>query len=126
MSDKIVNMIKSHFTPGSPTLITGPCGSGKIHYLKLALSQSNRDLLEVNCMFCEDFHLQYEKLLIQKQPGNVAVVFESIESCSNRMKDFVITQLKNPDRIFFGTYYQENKLDLAWQKAFPRSISFST
>lgn len=121
-----ISEIKSHLNPGGPTLLVGDRGTGKTFFLKCALEAVGRELHTVDILYFERMSIPHQRRTLRSLQGNVVILFESIERYHDEIKEFIQEEVKNPDRIFFGTFHGKNQPPSYVQKVFPRMINFST
>jgi hypothetical protein len=103
MPDKFVNEIKNNLLPGKALLVNGPYGNAKFERVTLAIKAAG--LKQYTC------HLSiWHELLgyslskwAKEMPGNGVMVFDYLTNPPPDKVEFILTQMKNPDRIIVLT-----------------------
>lgn len=99
--DKFVSLIKDNLLRGKPLLIVGPYGTAKLERTVKAIEASDlsrrlcfMDLLDYD--FPNGFDI---KQWAKGSHDNEVMVFDGMQKADPRYIEFILTQMKNPDRI---------------------------
>lgn len=101
--DKFVTEIKNNLLPGKTLLVNGPYGTAKFERVTAAIKDAGLKQYTCHLSIWHEM-LGYDLNKWAKEiPGNGVMVFDYLRLPSPDKVEFILTQMKNPDRIIVLT-----------------------